>query len=192
MQDGLHSSNESLYQLVQTLLEVYRYESGAMQLSLEEHNLEKMIEGVVLELQPLAKPKNIKIVTDISMRPCVAICDIGEIKRVIQNFIDNALKFTESGGRITVSLEQIDGQSVIKVTDTGKGINEEDQAKLFQRFWQATSGGRYYASTGLGLYLCRKIIELHGGRIWCESILGKGSTFAFAIGKVNSAISQQK
>jgi len=96
--------------------------------------------------------------------------------------LDNSLKFTPSGGTITVHLDRTDKLVRISVEDTGKGISEEDCPKLFQRFWQAaSSGGRYYASTGLGLYLCRKIVELHGGKISCESKLGKGSRFQFTL-----------
>ena len=105
-------------------------------------------------------------------------CDEDEIRRVIQNLIDNSLKFTASGGTITVIMRQ-NGNTKITVSDSGKGVPEENKSKLFQRFWQAGSTGRYYASTGLGLYLSRRIVEAHGGKIWCESTLGKGSDFTF-------------
>ena len=177
----IHESNESLYNLVQTLLEVYRYESGAMQLSLESHDLEKIINKLVIELQLLAKEKNIQMSTQIANTIKEVKCDAGEIRRVVQNLLDNSFKFTERGGTIVISIEQVNGKTTVKVQDTGQGISDEDKSKLFQRFWQATSGGRHHASTGLGLYLCRKIVELHGGRIWCNSELGKGSTFAFVI-----------
>ena len=78
-------------------------------------------------------------------------------------------------------MEQSEEETLIGVKDTGKGISLEDQPKLFQRFWQAAGSGRYYASTGLGLYLCRKIVERHNGRIWCQSVPGEGSLFQFTI-----------
>jgi signal transduction histidine kinase len=96
---------------------------------------------------------------------------------VVQNLIDNSLKFTPSGGKIRVALSQNDDVTTVTVSDTGKGIPPENMVKLFQRFWQAGSSGRYYASTGLGLYLARKIVEAHGGQIYCESEVGKGSQF---------------
>ncbi|OPZ24406.1 MAG: Phytochrome-like protein cph1 [bacterium ADurb.BinA186] len=82
---------------------------------------------------------------------------------------------------VKTSISYKDGEAILTVEDNGKGISEEDKPKLFQRFWQAASGKRYYASTGLGLYLCKRIIDSHGGRIWCESEQGKGSTFSFAL-----------
>jgi signal transduction histidine kinase len=99
----------------------------------------------------------------------------------VQNLIDNSLKFTPGGGSITVTLNQLETLTTVSVTDTGKGIPEENRPKLFQRFWQAGSTGRYYASTGLGLYLCRRIIEGHGGKIWCKDTKGPGTTFCFEL-----------
>ncbi len=103
------------------------------------------------------------------------------MRRVIQNLIDNALKFTPPGGSITVHSEQLQESFLVTVRDTGKGIPEDTMPKLFQRFWAPPASGRYYASTGLGLYLCRKIVEQHGGKIWCESELGLGSAFCFTL-----------
>jgi len=177
----IYESNESLYKLVLTLLDVYRYDSGAMQLAMQPHDLCRTINTLVDELQPLAAARNIELSAQLPQSVQEIQCDAAEIKRVIQNLVDNALKFTPAGGSVTIHLQQTLDMITILVNDTGKGIVEEDKPKLFQRFWQAASGGRYYASTGLGLYLCRKIVELHGGRIWCESTLGEGSTFAFFI-----------
>jgi signal transduction histidine kinase len=86
-----------------------------------------------------------------------------------------------------LKLVQQPGVTTVSVSDTGKGIADEDKPKLFQRFWQAAGSRQYNASTGLGLFLCRKIIELHGGGIWCESEIGKGSTFYFTL-KPNNRI----
>jgi signal transduction histidine kinase len=176
--ETIHQSNEAMYKLVQTLLDVYRYDSGAKQLAISLHNLPDTIESLVDEVMPLAKSKGITMTADLPQKLAPVECDAEEMRRVVQNFIDNALKFTPQGGSIKITVEQTNGQTKISVTDTGKGISEEDKPKLFQRFWQAASSGRYYASTGLGLYLCRKIVESHGGKIWCESTLGKGSTFS--------------
>lgn len=180
----IHVSNESLYQLVQTLLDVYRYESGVIQLAIQPHNLARVISNLAEEFMPLAKAKNVKLNINVNDSANEVYCDASELKRVVQNLLDNALKYTPSEGSITVDLEQNSEGTQVSVIDTGKGISEDDKPKLFQRFWQAaSSGGRYYASTGLGLYLCRKIITMHGGRIWCDSKLGQGSTFAFTIPK---------
>ncbi|MBK9773754.1 MAG: ATP-binding protein [Candidatus Obscuribacter sp.] len=111
----------------------------------------------------------------------LTLMDDEEIARVIQNFISNSLKHSQKNSRVTINIDYSADEAILTVTDQGRGISEEDKPRLFQRFWQTTSGGRYYASTGLGLYLCRLIVEVHNGRIWCESELGKGSTFGIAI-----------
>jgi signal transduction histidine kinase len=130
---------------------------------------------------PLSVEKGVELTAVLPPVTCDVACDEDEIRRVLQNLIDNSLKFTPTGGRIVVTMTQDISNTVISVRDSGKGITEENKPKLFQRFWQAGSTGRYYASTGLGLYLSRRILEAHGGRIWCESTFGEGSTFFFEL-----------
>lgn len=172
----LHS-NTSLYSLVQTLLEVYRFDSGVKQLMRTHCNIAGIITQMVTEIMPLAQHKGVELKAVLPADAVDIKCDEEEIRRVLQNLIDNSLKFTPAGGSITVSMEQSEHNTKVTVTDTGRGIPEENKPKLFQRFWQAGSTGRYYASTGLGLYLCRRIMEAHDGRIWCESKEGEGSSF---------------
>ena len=179
--ETLLQSNSALYRLVQTLLEVYRFDSGVKELNIRSCNLPNTITQLVTEIMPLCQEKGVEITASFPADTREVPCDEAEIRRVIQNLIDNSLKFTPLGGSISVILEQSPDWVRIKVTDTGKGISEENKPKLFQRFWQAGSTGRYYASTGLGLYLCRRIVEAHNGRIWCESTLGQGSTFYFTL-----------
>jgi PAS domain S-box-containing protein len=179
--ETIHESNDAMYKMVQTLLDVYRYDSGVKRLSLGACDLAAMISALLTELQPLANSRGVTLESRLAPSYRPVTCDHGELRRVIQNLLDNAMKFTPGGGTITVSMEQSGTQTQVAVADTGKGISEDDKPKLFQRFWAAASSGRYYASTGLGLYLCRKIVELHGGRIWVESTLGKGSTFYFTV-----------
>lgn len=176
-------SNTAMYKMVQTLLDVYKYDSGLKQLTFLNSDLTKLIHNMVKEFQPLAGSKGIELTADISADARNVVCDSEELRRVVQNLLDNALKFTPSGGKITVTEQQSEDGIKFAVHDTGKGISEQDKPKLFQRFWAAAGSGRYYASTGLGLYLCRKIVESHGGTIWCESELDKGSTFVFTISR---------
>lgn len=175
--ETIHQSNSALYSLVQTLLDVYRFDSGVKDLHMKSCNLSAVITQMVTEIMPLAQHKGVELKASLPGDAHNVSCDEDEIRRVIQNLIDNSLKFTPTGGSISVTMSQSGDRSRISVADTGKGIPEENKPKLFQRFWQAGSTGRYYASTGLGLYLCRRIIEAHGGRIWCESSVGQGSTF---------------
>lgn len=179
--ETIHQSNEALYKLVQTLLDVYRYDSGAKKLVLAHHDVAGMLKQLVVGLEPLANSKNVRVVAVVPAVPTDVLCDVEELRRVLQNLIDNALKFTPTGGSIEVTMRQAASVTEFTVVDTGKGISDADKPKLFQRFWQAAGSGRYYASTGLGLYLCRKIVELHGGQISCESKLGEGSSFTFTV-----------
>ncbi|CAN5473296.1 hypothetical protein BH10CYA1_BH10CYA1_49890 [soil metagenome] len=174
-------SNTALYGLVQTLLDVYRFDSGVKELKFSNTSLAAMIVQVVTEIMPLAQEKGVSLTASVPGDCEDVSCDEAEIRRVLQNLIDNSLKYTATGGAITVTMKQEPGTTKISVADTGKGIPAENLPKLFQRFWQAGSTGRYYASTGLGLYLSRRIVEAHNGRIWCESIVGKGSTFHFSL-----------
>ncbi len=174
-------SNTALYSLVQTLLDVYRFDSGVKEFHLQKCDLVKLITKLLSEIMPLAKEKGVTLSAKLPEASQEVRCDQEEIRRVIQNLIDNSLKFTPDGGSVEVSLKQDDQYTTFSISDTGKGIPEENRPKLFQRFWQAGSTGRYYASTGLGLYLCRRIIEGHGGRIWCRDSPGPGATFSFKL-----------
>jgi signal transduction histidine kinase len=107
--------------------------------------------------------------------------DERKVKQVLVNLLSNAVKFTAEGGRIDVRAALADGQAEISVTDTGIGIAPDDQAAVFEEFRQVGTASKKVEGTGLGLALCRKFIELHGGRIWAESTVGVGSTFTFTI-----------
>lgn len=174
-------SNTSLYGLVQTLLDVYKFDSGVKEFLMRQCNLATTITQMVTEVMPIAHGVGVELRAELPADVREIKCDEEELRRVIQNLLDNSLKYTPSGGSILVSLEQEGGKTTVSVTDTGRGVPAENMPKLFQRFWQAGTTGRYYASTGLGLYLCRRIVEGHGGRIWCTSEPGRGSTFTFEL-----------
>lgn len=174
-------SNTALYSLVQTLLDVYKFDSGVKEFLMRQCNLAATITQMVTEVMPIAHSVGVELRAELPADVREIKCDEEELRRVIQNLLDNSLKYTPSGGSILISLEQESGKTTVAVSDTGRGVPEENMPKLFQRFWQAGSTGRYYASTGLGLYLCRRIVEGHGGRIWCVSEPGKGSTFTFEL-----------
>src|SRR5207237_1534426 len=107
--------------------------------------------------------------------------DERKIRQVVLNLLSNAIKFTPEGGRIEVRAVQMDGSVEVSVTDTGVGIAPEDQEAVFEEFRQVGTAAKKVEGTGLGLTLCRKFVELHGGRIWVKSQVGVGSTFAFTI-----------
>jgi NtrC-family two-component system sensor histidine kinase KinB len=178
---NIDDSNASLYKLVQTLLDVYKYESGTKQLRLSAVSVETLVSKAVTEIKGLAQAKDISVEEPTELFEFQLYCDAEEVRRVLMNLLDNALKFTPSGGRISIIVSQDDRTTAFHVKDTGKGVKPEEQGRLFQRFWQAAGSGRYYAGTGLGLYLCRKIVEMHGGKITCESVVDRGSTFTFVL-----------
>ncbi|HEY9682990.1 MAG TPA: protoglobin domain-containing protein [Oculatellaceae cyanobacterium] len=183
--DTILQSNTALYSLVQTLLDVYKFDSGVKELHIRRCNLAVVITQMVTEIMPLAQEKGVELKITLPLEPPEVMCDEDEIRRVLQNLIDNSLKFTPNGGSVEVTVKYNGEKTLVSVADTGKGIPEENKPKLFQRFWQAGSTGRYYASTGLGLYLSRRIIEGHSGRIWCESTYGQGSTFFFELNSLH-------
>jgi len=105
--------------------------------------------------------------------------DHDRLLQVFENLIGNAIKFTEAGGRIAVSARPRDGDVVFSVADTGMGMRQEDLPRVFDRFWRAQEGDKHGA--GLGLPIVKGVVEAHGGRIWVESALGRGTTFSFTI-----------
>ncbi|HLO85435.1 MAG TPA: hybrid sensor histidine kinase/response regulator [Nostocaceae cyanobacterium] len=186
-------SNQNLMQMVNTLLEVYRFEAGKKTLNLEKCELKQIAEEVVSELIPLAEEKNLTIKLDthkldqLEDHNGIVIGDQLELRRVLNNLIGNAIKFTDTGGiniRIFETSPPISEKSevIVEVADTGYGIAPEDQVRIFERFRQ---GRNKRAGSGLGLHLSHRIIEAHGGKITVNSELGQGSTFTVRLPKEN-------
>jgi len=174
-------SNQNLLQMVNTLLEVYRFEADRKVLNFMPVNLQEVLKEVIKELEPLAQEKNLPIqfeAVDLQVDPKV-IGDRLEIHRLFTNLVGNAIKFTDTGS-VTVCIkpgqdEDADSYLTIEVIDTGSGIPQEEQDTLFERFRQ---GSHKRSGSGLGLYLSRRIVEAHQGKIDLKSTLGKGSIFA--------------
>ncbi|MGF1512834.1 MAG: ATP-binding protein [Elainellaceae cyanobacterium] len=181
--DVMISSNQNLLSMVNTLLEVYRYEAGRKTLTFSLFNVSTMVEEIIKELLPLAVEKQLGLSFE---SPCgeaagsVKVMMRGdrlEIRRVIVNLISNAIKFTDAG-QVTVHLRRPDGNLLLEIADTGPGIAEEDQELIFDRFRQ-TKDRR--AGSGLGLYLSRRIVEEHGGTIAVQSAPDQGSRFVVTL-----------
>lgn len=177
-------SNQDMLGLVNALLEVYKYESGQLVLCKDNFIVKDLINQCSKEVEALLVQKNLKLTIS-------EICDERvygdkqEIKRVISNFLGNAIKHTNNNGEIRIIVDFNDKDVIISVEDTGIGIPENDIPKLFKRFSQGT-GTKRSTSTGLGLYLSRQIVEAHGGKVWLESKLNVGSKFKFSIPWVKS------
>lgn len=179
--DTMKKSNEDMLGLVNALLEVYKYESGKLNLCKTTFSLKDFIEESIAQLGALADKKGIKIcVSYEDTKDADITADRNELRRVLLNLCGNALNHTKSGGEISISAVNKEGDLILNVKDNGIGIPKEDLKKLFKRFSQGTSQKRS-AGTGLGLYLSRQIVEAHNGKIWVESEVSKGSVFSILI-----------
>ncbi len=187
--DVMIRSNKNLLQMVNTLLEVYRHDAGSKTLTFSPVDLYQVVQEVIQELEPLAQMQQLSLkaeaVTAASdgQSGTVVMGDRLELRRVLTNLIGNAIKFTDQGSvNVRLASATSDGRESeqplhwvkLEVKDTGAGIPPADQATLFERFRQ---GDHKRAGSGLGLYLSRRIIEAHQGRIAAESQIGQGSTF---------------
>ncbi len=169
----LQHSNQHLLTMTNSLLEVYRYEAGKKTLHYEDIDGESLFQDIQREFSPLAQVKNIQFTVNIAPKNSI-YADRIELRRIIQNLLGNALKFTDLEGKITLESLDIDGGIEFSVTDTGCGIASEEQPYLFNRF---TQGKHFRGGTGLGLHHAKQIVEAHGGRISLQSTLGEGSIF---------------
>ncbi|MFM6756461.1 MAG: response regulator, partial [Dolichospermum sp.] len=185
-------SNQNLLEMVNNLLEVYRFEAGKKSLNYESCDLTEIAAEVVGELSPLAVEKNLILQLDThelnqtGNNNGIVNGDRLELRRVFNNLIANAIKFTDVGSievRIfqTLSPTNHSHQIIIEIQDTGYGIAAEDQETIFERFRQ---GRNKKSGSGLGLHLSRCIIEAHGGKIELSSQVGKGSTFTVRLPKI--------
>ena len=176
----MQKSNEDLLGLVNALLEVYKYDAEKLELAKTNFNIYSLTEQIYNELLPLAQKKNIEFKIETPTKDLVINADRSEIRRVICNLCGNAINYTQEGGKVTIIIKNEGKDLIFSVADNGSGIPAEDIPNMFQRFSQGTSKKRS-TGTGLGLYLSRQIIESHGGKIWLESTLNKGSEFSFLL-----------
>ena len=174
-------SNEDLLGLVNALLEVYRFDSGKLELCRTNFKIKEVIDQCYKELEPLANKKNLKFELTTEFGDDLLInADRMEIKRVITNLCGNALNYTNKNGEIKILAKAQNGDFIFSVSDNGNGIPQADIPHLFKRFSQGTTKKRS-TGTGLGLYLSRQIVEAHNGKIWVDSKVNKGSEFSFLL-----------
>jgi len=173
---------ERLTRLINNLLDVSRMESGWLKLEKGPVQIRDVVREVVAEVRPMAEGRQIALADDTAPELPIVFADHERLAQVIRNLMHNAIKFTPSGGRIVISAAESEGNLVISVEDDGAGISGEAMPHLFERFYQADSSDtRRAGGTGLGLYICRQIVIAHGGSIWAESEVGKGSTFHLGV-----------
>lgn len=177
---NIYETNEHLIHLVDDFLNISRIEQGRAKYEFKKMDLTELINGVIVELAIKVSAKNLKIIFGQQGEKIEIVADSEKIRHVIYNFIDNAIKYTEKGV-IKIIVDKEDGGHTLRVIDTGIGFDKIDHANFFQKFYRGKNTKRLDAQgVGMGLYVCRKFIEGHGGKIWAKSKgPQKGSEFGF-------------
>lgn len=178
----LSQAGSRLATLVNDLLEVARSQAGRLRVITEPLDILPIIQNILSELNPLAQEKNHKIIYNPPAVMAKVSADKNKLQEVIVNLVSNAIKYTPANGQIEINLESQNDFLTVSVQDNGIGISQDDQAKLFQRFFRVESDEtKNIQGTGLGLFIVRQIVEHMNGRIWVESTKGQGSTFKFTL-----------
>jgi signal transduction histidine kinase len=179
--DDIISSGNHLLSLINDVLDLSKVEAGQVELEVGPFSLREALERGVVMVREQAIEEGVQV--ELSAGPEVDVVEGDErrIKQVIFNLLSNAVKFTPTGGEVDVSATRVNGGVRVSVADTGPGIAPGDHERVFEEFQQTDAGLEQHEGTGLGLALSKRLVELHGGRIWLESELGKGSTFVFTL-----------
>jgi len=180
LEDILSSANH-LLALINDVLDLSKVEAGEVELVVAPFSLRETLERGVVMVRERASHDGVRVSLSANGGPDLVSGDERRISQVIFNLLSNAVKFTPAGGAVDVSATPRDGEVCVSVTDTGPGIAAADHERIFQEFQQTEAGAGQLDGTGLGLALSKRLVELHGGRIWVESELGRGSTFVFTL-----------
>ncbi|MBA3857447.1 MAG: hypothetical protein C0507_11115 [Cyanobacteria bacterium PR.3.49] len=172
----IRDSNKILLSMIQNVLDVYRFEKDINAVVLANICLREVVESCLREITPIATNRKIEIKTSFADTKLVH-ADALALRRVFQNLLDNALKFTPAGGEISLKVAPTNGCVCVEIEDNGPGMSADELAKVFNRFAQGRAGRKFSPGTGLGLFLCRKIVEAHQGEISCLSREGCGTKF---------------
>jgi GAF domain-containing protein len=177
----IYASGTHLLSLINDILDLSKIEAGRMELELTDFDLPTALDNALTLVRERAGRRSIALQMSVDDRLGEIQADERKIRQVVLNLLSNAIKFTPEGGRIEVAAVPKDGSVEVSVSDTGVGIAPADQEAVFEEFRQVGTAAKKVEGTGLGLTLCRKFVELHGGKIWVQSQLGMGSTFTFTI-----------
>ena len=180
--DVIIRNTTRLKEIVDNLADVDNYQTGSARVRNKQVSMTRIVEDVVLTFQDEAKSRNITLEANTGESPNFIDADGVKINIALSNLVKNAIQYTEPGGRVTIKVGEDTGYLKVTVTDNGIGIPAKDLPRVFERFFQVeTHLTRKYGGMGLGLSVAKAMVELHGGRIWAESELGKGSTFTFLL-----------
>jgi len=179
--ERVQTNGKHLLGLINDVLDLSKIEAGQLTLSLNDYSIGDMVQGVYTAVEPLAASKKLKFTIEVPPGLPPARGDDRRLRQVLLNLVGNAIKFTDAG-EVAVKAAAADGGYTIAVRDTGPGIAAEDQRKIFEEFQQAdNSQTKAKGGTGLGLAIAKRIVEMHGGRLWVESSPGQGATFSFTV-----------
>lgn len=177
----INISGNHLLTLINSILDIAKIESGKMEMHYEEIDLSALIENTYSISRALVKDKSLALETDVSPTLPKLIADETKLKQILLNLLSNAIKFTEQGSVLT-KITVDDNQFLFEVRDTGIGIREEDMDKVFEKFRQIDGSlTREKGGTGLGMALVKELVQIHGGKIWIKSEVGKGTSFFFTL-----------
>lgn len=179
---NIHTSGKHLLELINDILDLSKIEARKIELKYEKIPLKETLSECQTLVKSMASKKNISLEFEVEELPFNISVDPVRFKQIMYNLLSNAIKFTPDGGIVNVDAKPVNGMLQISVKDTGVGIAKKHHEKIFEEFYQVDSSySKKYEGTGLGLPLTKKLVELHGGKIWMESELEKGSTFSFTI-----------
>jgi signal transduction histidine kinase len=179
--DDILSSGNHLLSLINDVLDLSKIEAGQAELQVAPFSLQDALERGVSMVREQATAEGVQVTLHRNGSLDVFSGDERRIRQVIFNLLSNAVKFTPEGGQVDVCAERVDGEMRVSVTDSGPGIAVEDRERIFEEFQQTDAAAQQREGTGLGLALSKRFVEMHGGRIWCESEVGRGSTFEFTL-----------
>jgi signal transduction histidine kinase len=179
--ERIQTNGKHLLGLINDVLDLSKIEAGQLVLSLNDYSIEDMMQGVYVAVEPLAGNKKLNFKLEVPPDLPPARGDERRLSQVLLNLVGNAIKFTDTG-EVAMKASAANGSYTVAVRDTGPGIAEADQAKIFEEFQQSESTHtKAKGGTGLGLAIAKRIVEMHGGRLWVESKVGSGSTFFFTV-----------
>jgi signal transduction histidine kinase/HAMP domain-containing protein len=179
--ERIQTNGKHLLGLINDVLDLSKIEAGQLVLSLNDYSIKDMMQGVYVAVEPLAGNKKLNFKLEVAPDLPAARGDERRLSQVLLNLVGNAIKFTDTG-EVAMKASEANGSYTVAVADTGPGIAEADQAKIFEEFQQSESTHtKAKGGTGLGLAIAKRIVEMHGGRLWVESALGSGSTFFFTV-----------
>jgi len=178
---SIDRSASNLNRRIDELMDLIRGETGMLPLNLMPVDAISLLRAIGLEMTPVASRAGYSLTVDLPSSNPVVSADRDRLRQVIQNLLNNALKFTPLGGDITLRAMEKGANLIVEVQDTGTGINKADQERLFDPYYRRVEDRERLSGLGLGLALAKRLVELHGGQIWVKSKKGKGSTFGFSL-----------